>query len=91
MDKHIPISKFKDNFADALNGVAYAGDRVYLQRRGKDVAVIVSLEEVGKLDEAEDKLLLAMSEEALEEHNSGDEKAIPWEEVKAEVVSRNRR
>ena len=39
----ISITEIRDNLADALNRVAYGGERVILQRRGKGVAALVSM------------------------------------------------
>ena len=39
------VVTFRDNLSDALNRVAYQGDRIVLERRGKDVAVLIPVEE----------------------------------------------
>jgi prevent-host-death family protein len=48
------IAQIRDNLADALNRVAYAGERIVLTRRGKGVAALVSLQELKLLEELED-------------------------------------
>ena len=49
------VAKIRDNMADALNRVAYGGERVILERRGKPVAVIVSMEDLTLLEELENR------------------------------------
>lgn len=49
----ISITEIRDNLADALNRVAYGGERVVLQRRGKGVAALVSIEDLTLLEDLE--------------------------------------
>ena len=42
----IGIKDIRDNLADALNRVAYSGERIVLARRGKGVARLVSMEDL---------------------------------------------
>ena len=56
----VSTSDLRKDTADVLNKVAYGGDRVALQRRGKDVAVIVSVEDYELLKVIEDKADLEM-------------------------------
>ena len=51
----IAVTAIRDNLADALNRVAYGGDRVVLQRRGKGVAALVSMEDLALLEAMEDR------------------------------------
>lgn len=51
----ISTSAIRDNLADAINRVAYSGERVILQRRGKGVAALVSLEDLRALEAMEDQ------------------------------------
>jgi prevent-host-death family protein len=64
-----------------LNKVAYGGERVALQRRGKDVAVIVSVEDYELLKVIEDKADLEMIRKIKEE--DGDD--ILWDDIKKEL------
>lgn len=60
---------------------AARGQRVIVQRRGKDVAAIVPLADLEMLERLEDGADLAAIREALAE---GGE-PIPWEKVKADL------
>jgi antitoxin Phd len=78
---HLSISDLRKDTADALNKVAYGGDRIALQRRGKDVAVIVSVEDYELLRAIEDKADLETIRKIKEE--PGED--VPWEDLKKEL------
>ena len=77
----ISTSDLRKGTADALNRVAYGGDRIALQRRGKDVAVIVSLEDYELLKTIEDKVDLAMIRKIKDE--PGED--VLWDDLKKEL------
>ena len=77
----IPASRAREKFADILNEVAYAKERVVLHRHGKAVAVVVSVEDWKILEELEDRADLAAAKKALAERS----KAVPWKSVKEEI------
>ena len=52
---NIGVAEIRNNLADALNRVAYGGERVILQRRGKGVAALVSMEDLALLEMVEDR------------------------------------
>jgi len=64
---NVSISEIRDHLADALNRVAYGGERVILERRGKGVAAIVSLEDLQRLEELEDEADVKAAKKALKE------------------------
>lgn len=71
-------STLRKQLADTLNRVAYKGERIVLERRGKDVAALVSLEDLALLEELEDRIDLEAARAALKEPGS-----ILWGTVKA--------
>jgi len=77
----INVVKIRSNLADTINRVAYQGERVVLERRGKGVAAMVSMEDLALLEKLEDEADVKAARAALKEE--GD--AIPWEQVKAEL------
>ena len=48
-------SQIREEFADALNRVIYKGERIVLRRRGKDVAALISIEDLEVLQELENR------------------------------------
>jgi len=57
--------------------VSYGRERIVLERRGKDVAALVSLEDLELLEELENRMDLEAARAALKEPGT-----IPWETVK---------
>jgi len=60
-------SEARDHFGDLLNRVAYGHERVVVERRGKDLAALVSMQDLKILEAIEDRLdvkdaLAALSE-----------------------------
>lgn len=49
------IASFRMDMAEPLNRVKYMGERIILQRRGKSVAAVVSMEDLARLQAMEDK------------------------------------
>ena len=77
---HMTTSKLREDLADALNRVAYRGERILLQRRGKDVAALVSKEDLDLLEALEDRSDVLAALKALKEPGT-----VPWEKVKEEL------
>ncbi len=74
----ITASQLREDLANAINKVAFGGERIILQRNNKDVAALVPLNDLALLRRLEDKLDLEEIEKALEE--SGP--SVPWEQVR---------
>ncbi len=51
----IPMNKARGQFAEILNRAAYGGERIILERRGKPVAAVVSMEDLEDLAALEDE------------------------------------
>jgi prevent-host-death family protein len=76
----ISATLIRDDLANVVNRVVFGAERIVLERRGKDVAAIVSMEDLTILDELENRIDLDAARKALREHGS-----IPWEKVKADL------
>jgi prevent-host-death family protein len=61
------VVDIRNNLADALNRVAYAGERIVLERRGKGVAALVSIEDLALLERIEDEQDIKAARKALKE------------------------
>ena len=51
-EKHISVADVKARFADVLDGVLHRGERYVVERHGREVAAIVALADLEKLDRA---------------------------------------
>lgn len=61
------VADIRNNLADAINRVAYAGERIILERRGKGVAALVSVEDLELLQRLEDEADIKAARKALKE------------------------
>jgi len=82
---NVGVKEVRDNLADALNRVAYQGERIVLERRGKGVAVLVSMEDLAVLEAVEDRADVKAARKVMADMKRKGEKGIPWEQVKAEL------
>jgi prevent-host-death family protein len=73
-------SKLREDLSDTLNRVAYQGERVVLDRHGKSVAAIVSMEDLRLLQELEDRIDSKSASRARREVKTKGAK--PWSKVK---------
>jgi prevent-host-death family protein len=75
----ITANKAGQDFTEMLKLVR-DGERIILHRNKKDVAAIVSMEDLALLEDLEDRMDRGAIREALKEPGS-----IPWEQVKADL------
>ena len=66
----LAANEARKDFAEALNRVAYRGERIIVHRRGKNVAALVPIEDLTLLEEMEDRIDLEAAREALKEPGS---------------------
>lgn len=79
----ISVTEARDEFAELVNRVAYAGERVRVVRRGRELAALVPMEDVELLEALEDELDLAAAREALSD--PANAKPIPWEQIRDRI------
>jgi len=73
---HLPSSKAREGFADTINRVAFGKERVVLRRRGKEVAAVVSMEDLRILEDLEDRIDLVDARAALAETKKKGAKSL---------------
>ena len=78
---NVGIAKIRNNLADALNRVAYQGERVVLERRGKGVAAIVSIDDLELLEALEDCEDVRAAKRALAAMKRKGEKPVPLADI----------
>lgn len=78
--KSLDASELRQQIADALNTVAYAGERIAIKRHGKRIAVLVPVDDLELLEAMEDRVDLELAKKALKEKGR-----IPWGRAKKEL------
>jgi prevent-host-death family protein len=78
---NVSIAKVRNNLADALNRAAYGGERVILERRGKPVAALVSMDDLELLEQLENEV----DRKAVRKARKEGGKPIPLAKVKARL------
>jgi antitoxin (DNA-binding transcriptional repressor) of toxin-antitoxin stability system len=81
----LSVAKVRDNMADALNRVAYAGERIVLQRRGQGIAALVSMEDLALLEALEDRADIKAARKALAEAKRKGEAPLTAEQVRQQL------
>jgi prevent-host-death family protein len=82
---NVGIAKIRNNLADALNRVAYQGERIVLERRGKGVAAIVPMDDLALLEALEEREDVRAARKALAEMKKNGKKPMAWKKVKQEL------
>ncbi|MBC8323352.1 MAG: type II toxin-antitoxin system Phd/YefM family antitoxin [Candidatus Marinimicrobia bacterium] len=72
----------RKKLADVINSAQYGKDRIVLTRHGKDVAGIISMDDLNLLEELEDRLDLKEAIEILEDETS---EFVDWDNVKDSI------
>lgn len=68
-------------FAELANRVAYSGERIVLERRGKGLMAWVSVDDLKMLEDIENKLDLREARKRM----ADGEQLVSWEDVKASL------
>ncbi|MCY2990465.1 MAG: type II toxin-antitoxin system Phd/YefM family antitoxin [Planctomycetota bacterium] len=79
---NVSVAKIRNNFADTLNRVADQGERVVLERRGKGVAALVSMEDLALLEALEDQADARAAKRELARMRRKGEQSVPLAEIK---------
>lgn len=79
----VSVVEARKKLPELMNKVFYAGDRAVIQRHGKKLAAVVSIEDLELLQALEDKLDLAAAKKALAEARGKG--TVSWKKLKAEL------
>jgi prevent-host-death family protein len=82
---NVGIAEIRNHLADALNRVAYQGERIVLERRGKGVAAIVPMDDLALLEALEEREDIRAARKALAEMKKKGKKPMAWKKVKQEL------
>lgn len=77
----IPASEARKKFSDILNRVSVRGDRIVMERHGKSVAAMISMEDLALLEALEDRFDVETARAALAESND----RVSWTELKRQL------
>lgn len=77
----LSVSKLRADLADALNRVAYTKERLVIERQGKELAVLVPVEDLRWMEEMEDGLWGQLADRAMRE--PGEDTSL--EQIKREL------
>lgn len=73
---HMATSKVRQDLSDTLNRVAYGRQRVILERRGKEIAAVIPIEDLRLLEALEARIDLADARAALAEAKKKGTKSL---------------
>jgi len=76
----VNIVEVRGKLADTINRVAYGGERIVLERRGKGVAALVSMEDLDVVEAMEDEADLRAALKARREKGR-----VPLADIKARL------
>src|SRR2546425_394376 len=88
--KRIPATQARDDLGNIVNRVAFGGERIVLERRGSDVAAIVSMDDLRRLEEFEDEYWTVQAEKALADAKRRRERPVPFEKIERQIDARRR-
>ena len=74
----LTVTEARENFAEVVNRVFSKGERVVIRRHGKDVVVLIPVDDLALLEKLEDYLDVEAAREALKEPGG-----IPLQDLKA--------
>jgi len=77
----IPISEAREHLADLGNRVSLRGERVVVERRGKNLFALVPVEDLELLERLEDETDIRLARKAMKEKGPN----ISWEKVKKDL------
>lgn len=70
--------KARDNFSEVVARAAYGKERIYITKNGKNLAVLIPVEDMALLEELEDRLDAAEADRILDKTKPTD--LVPFEE-----------
>lgn len=76
----MPATELRAGLADAVSRVAYGGERIVIDSRGKHRAAIVSMDDLNLLERLENEIDIAKAKKAIKEGGR-----IPLDEVKKQL------
>lgn len=79
----LPVTEARADLGGIVQRVSLLGERVCLSRNGKDVAAVVSMDDLDLLRKLEDRVDLAEARRALADTRRRG--AVPWKTIKKDL------
>ena len=79
----ISVSDAREGLSEVINQVCYSGERIVLQRRGKDLVALVPVSDLELLESLEDAIDIDAAKAAIKETNKKG--STPWNKLKKEL------
>lgn len=76
----VSTTRAREALSDVINRVVYQGERIVLERHGKDVVALVPVADLELLEQLEDRMDLEEARKRLKEPGR-----IPWKEIKGRL------
>jgi prevent-host-death family protein len=76
----VSTTRAREALSDVINRVAYQGERIVLERHGKDVVAMVPVEDLQLLEDLEDRMDLEEARKRLKTPGR-----VPWKEIKEKL------
>jgi prevent-host-death family protein len=81
MARRLNATQARAAFAEAVNRANFGGERTLIRRHGKDVAAVVSAEDLKTLEALEDRLDLEEARQIMKKPG----RLVPWEKIKKQL------
>lgn len=79
---HCAVADARRDLSEILNRVVFGGERVVITRHGKNIAAIISSQDLESLEKIEDLIDVAEAEKRLSE---GRKNAVPYDVLRREM------
>jgi PHD/YefM family antitoxin component YafN of YafNO toxin-antitoxin module len=81
MVRRLSASQTRAAFAEAVNRASFAGERTVIRRHGKDVAAVVSTQDLKLLEALEDRRDLEEARDIMKKPG----RLVSWEKIKKDL------
>ena len=81
MARQVSARHARVGLAEAINRAVSGGERTVIRRNGKEVAAVVSVEDLRTLEALEDRLDLEDARQIMKKPG----RLIPWEKIKSDL------
>lgn len=81
----LPASEARKRFSEAISQAAYGGERIIIERSGKPMAALVSMEDLEALEALEDLMDVEEARRRLQAYSEASDDAMAFEAFEEEL------